>query len=91
MTPIFRRLRLALPPSIAAPALAQGFEDLDALESRVVAALGAGDRRAGRAGAPIDRRLRLAACPEPVDGRARRRWARSRCAASRSAGASACR
>ena len=46
-----------------APAAAQSFEDLDALEARLVAALGAGIGEAGGPANPIDRRLKLAACP----------------------------
>lgn len=70
MPTIFRRLVLAsaLSAAYAAPAHAQAaaFENLDALESRVEAALGAA---AGEPGGPIhaiDSRLRLAACPKPV-------------------------
>lgn len=43
-----------------APVQAQQFEDLDTLDRRVVDALG--DQKAK----PIDRRLKLARCPEPV-------------------------
>ena len=51
----------------ASPALAQGFENLEMLDSRVSAALGAGIGEPGGAVGPIDRRLRLAACPQPVE------------------------
>lgn len=51
---------------IAAPAAAQTFEDLDQLEAQVVASLGAGIGEPGGPARPIDRRLRLAACPEPA-------------------------
>lgn len=43
-----------------APIQAQQFEDLDALDSRVASALG------GKKARPIDRRLKLVRCPEPV-------------------------
>ena len=59
---LFRRLILpAL--ALAAPAAAGTFEDLDRLEARVVAAVGAGIGEPGGPLKPIDRRLRLAACP----------------------------
>ena len=50
----------------ATAAQAQGFEDVGALDLRVAAALGAGIGEPGGAAAPIDRRLRLAACPRSV-------------------------
>ena len=65
MTPIFRRL-LLLGAALAAPAAAQTFEDLGALEARVTGALGAALGEPGGPARPIDRRLRLAACPQPV-------------------------
>ncbi|WP_185829270.1 flagella basal body P-ring formation protein FlgA [Sphingomonas ginkgonis] len=53
--PITAALLLLLP----APALAAGFQDLDALDARIAASL------TGSASAtPIDRRIRLAACPQ---------------------------
>jgi len=57
------------------PALADGFVDLAALEARVVAFTGVGVGEAGGPAAPIDRRLRLAACAAPpaLDWRAPRR------------------
>ena len=59
---LFRRLILpAL--ALAAPAAAGSFEDLDRLEARVIAAVGAGIGEPGGPARPIDRRLRLAACP----------------------------
>jgi flagella basal body P-ring formation protein FlgA len=61
---LFRRFILpAL--AIAAPAAAVpgAFEDLDRLEARVVAAVGAGIGEPGGPQRPIDRRMRLAACP----------------------------
>lgn len=63
MTPIFRRLPL-LALAIAAPAMAQSFENLDALEMRVSAELGAGIGEPGGPARPLDRRLHLAPCPE---------------------------
>ena len=44
-------------------AQAQGFEDLDALDRKVVASLGAGFGESGGPARPIDKRLKLAACP----------------------------
>jgi flagella basal body P-ring formation protein FlgA len=67
MPPIFRRLLLI--PALAAgaaPLAAQGFENLEMLDSRVSAALGAGIGEPGGPTRPLDRRLRLAACPEPA-------------------------
>ena len=66
MVPIFRRLAL-MAAAVASPALAQGFENLDMLDSRISAALGAGIGEPGGAVSQIDRRLRLAACPQPVE------------------------
>ena len=66
MTPIFRHLALAAAVTAATPAAAQSFEDIEALEHRVSAALGAGIGEPGGPARPIDRRLRLAACPGPV-------------------------
>ena len=50
----------------AGPAAAQAprFEDITGLETLVVARLGAGIAQAGGPVAPIDRRLKLAACPD---------------------------
>lgn len=63
MPPIFRRFAL-LAAALSAPAHAQGFEDVAALEARLVAALGAGIGEPGGPSRPLDRRLRLAPCPE---------------------------
>jgi flagellar basal body P-ring formation protein FlgA len=60
----FRQLVLASALCSAAPAAAQGFEDLDALQGRIVAALGAGIGEPGGPSSPLDRRMKLAACPE---------------------------
>ncbi len=61
------RHALLLAACCATPALAQAsFEDLAALDARIATALGAGVGEAGGAVAPIDRRLRLASCPQPA-------------------------
>ena len=68
MVPIFRRV--ALPFALLAlplPALAQAFENLEMLDNRVAAALGANIGEPGGATTAIDRRLRLQACPQPVE------------------------
>ena len=62
---LFRHMTLLAALS-AAPASAGGFQDLDALQARVVAALGADIGQPGGPAQPIDRRLKLAACPQPV-------------------------
>lgn len=49
-----------------ATAQAQRFEDVAGLEALVVTRLGAGIGQAGGPVAPIDRRLKLAACPETL-------------------------
>ena len=67
MVPIFRRLTLLSAAALAAPAAAQGFENLDMLDSRIAAALGAGIGEPGGPVSPLDRRLRLAACPQPAE------------------------
>lgn len=66
MTPIFRRL-LPVTALLATPAFAQNFENLEMLESRVAASLGAGIGEPGGPARPIDRRLRLAPCPTPAE------------------------
>ena len=66
MVPNFRRL-LWLAAALTAPAAAQSFENLEMLDSRIAAALGAGIGEPGGAASPVDRRLRLAACPQPVE------------------------
>ena len=67
MPPIFRRLPLLLGLAAASPAFGQAFENLEMLESRVSAALGAGVGEPGGPTRPIDRRLRLAPCPTPAE------------------------
>lgn len=61
LTPFF--LLLAFAP---APSLAAGLQNLDALERRLVIALGADIGAPGGPTVPLDRRLRLAACPSDV-------------------------
>lgn len=51
---------------LAAPAVAEPFQNIPALENRLIGALGAGIGEAGGPVAPIDRRLKLAACPGRV-------------------------
>lgn len=53
--------------ALPAPALAQAFEDLDRLDSRIEVLTGAAPGEPGGAIAPIDRRLKLAACPQPAN------------------------
>lgn len=65
MPTYFRRLApIAL--LLASPAQAQGFEDVAALDQQVMASLGAGIGEPGGPARPIDRRLKLASCPEPA-------------------------
>ncbi len=68
MVPIFRRFALLFAAlALPLPALAQGFENLEMLDNRVAAALGANIGEPGGATTPIDRRLRLQACPQNVE------------------------
>ena len=68
MVPISRRVVLPFVLlAVPLPALAQGFENLEMLDNRVAAALGANVGEPGGATTPIDRRLRLQACPQPVE------------------------
>jgi flagella basal body P-ring formation protein FlgA len=64
MMTIFRRLTLIAAACCAAPATAQSFEDLDLLEGRIVDTLAAAIGEPGGPARPLDRRLRLAPCPE---------------------------
>ncbi len=66
MVTYFRRLAPAI-LLIGTSANAQGFEDLDALEMRVSAALGAGMGEPGGPVRPIDRRLKLRPCPKAAE------------------------
>lgn len=56
----------ALVSAFSTPVLAQSVEDLDQLDSRVQHLTGAAPGQPGGAIAPIDRRLRLVACPQPA-------------------------
>lgn len=51
---------------LPAPALAAGLQNLDALERRLVIALGADIGAPGGPTVPLDRRLKLAACPSDI-------------------------
>jgi flagella basal body P-ring formation protein FlgA len=51
---------------IGTAAHAQGFEDLAALDRTVAATLGAGIGEPGGPARPIDKRLKLADCPQPA-------------------------
>jgi len=65
---ILAAILLAL--GLGVPANAQNFENLDRLDSLVAMSMGANRGEPGGPAAPIDRRLRLAACPTTpvVDG-----------------------
>ena len=52
--------------ALSAPAAAAPFQNLDALESRLINALGAGVGEPGGPANAIDRRMKLATCPQPV-------------------------
>ena len=54
----------ALASALSTPVLAQSVEDLDQLDLRVEHFTGAAPGQPGGAIAPIDRRLRLVACPQ---------------------------
>lgn len=60
---LFAALLLSSAPTAA---LAESFEDLDRLDSRIEIMTGAAPGQAGGAMAPLDRRLKLAACPQPA-------------------------
>lgn len=64
MVTVFRRLCVLLAVACAAPASAQQFENIARLEADLVAVLGAGIGMPGGPSAPVDRRLKLAACPD---------------------------
>jgi flagella basal body P-ring formation protein FlgA len=61
--PLFAALFLAALPT---PVMAEPIEDLDRLDSRIEVMTGAAPGQPGGAIAPIDRRLKLAACPQPA-------------------------
>jgi flagella basal body P-ring formation protein FlgA len=65
MTTKFRRLAL-IAAALPGAAMAATVQDVSVLENRLVAALGAEVGQPGGPAAPIDRRLKLAACPRPV-------------------------
>ncbi len=65
MATYFRHLGLAAALAASTAAHAQGFENLDQLEVAVTASLGAGIGEPGGPARPLDRRLKLAACPQP--------------------------
>jgi flagella basal body P-ring formation protein FlgA len=65
MKTLFRALALAA-VTAAAPAVAETFENIDRLEARLIGALDANIGEPGGPAAPIDRRLRLAPCPQPA-------------------------
>lgn len=65
MTTIFRRA-IIFAACLPTPALAQPVQDIAALEARLLTALDAGIGEPGGPAAPIDRRLKLAPCPNPV-------------------------
>ena len=62
----FRHMAVLAALTAAAPSQAAGFENLEQLEIAVTAALGAGIGEPNGPARPIDRRLKLAACPQPV-------------------------
>ena len=67
---VFRHMAMTLMASGAAiaavPVMAQSFENVGRLESGLIAELGAGIGEPGGPAAPIDRRLKLASCPDPL-------------------------
>lgn len=72
MVPNFRRLLLLsafwpMPVSAQSSQRVESFENLEMLDSRISAALGAGIGEPGGAATPVDRRLHLASCPQPVE------------------------
>jgi flagella basal body P-ring formation protein FlgA len=62
----FRRFLPVALLLLGTAAHAQGFEDLAALDRKVAATLGAGIGEPGGPARPIDKRLKLAACPQPA-------------------------
>lgn len=60
---LFRRLALLSALCAAPAAAAPEYEKLDLLEARIIATLGAGVGQPGGPVRPVDRRLKLAACP----------------------------
>src|SRR5690606_13006388 len=66
MVTIFRRALPLTLAALSAPVVAQGFQDLEMLGRRLAAALGAKFGGPGGPRTQLDRRLRLAACPQPA-------------------------
>jgi len=66
MPSTFRHVLWIAALGAATPAGAQSFHSLDAIEEQVVASLGAAMGQPGGPARPIDRRLRLQACPAPI-------------------------
>lgn len=65
--PSISRHALGIAAMVAAtPAAAQTFQSIDAVEGQVAASLGAPLGQPGGQARPIDRRLRLQACPAPI-------------------------
>lgn len=61
---VFRHLMLTAAFAAPAAVQAQAFQNVDQLETALVSALGAGVGEPGGPAAPIDRRLKLAQCPQ---------------------------
>jgi flagella basal body P-ring formation protein FlgA len=66
MPSIIRHLLVLTAGLAAAPAAAQSFQSIDAIEEQVVAVLGTPIGQPGGPARPIDRRLKLSACPAPI-------------------------
>ena len=66
MPSISRHLIALAAVAFATPAAAQTFQSIEAMEEQVVAVLGAPIGQPGGPARPIDRRLRLSACPAPI-------------------------
>lgn len=66
MPSTFRHAAMLIAATIATPASAQGFHSIDEIDQQVAATLGAEIGQPGGAIRPVDRRLRLQACPAPI-------------------------
>ncbi len=66
MPSIIRHLLVLTAGLSAAPAAAQSFQSIDAIEEQVVAVLGTPIGQPGGPARAIDRRLKLSACPAPI-------------------------
>lgn len=62
----YRHAAILIAVALAAPASAQGFHSIDEIDQQVAATLGAEIGQPGGALRPVDRRLRLQACPAPI-------------------------